>query len=577
MAPEHDPKVAGDSPPHIRDGSSESAQADPPTGRQAAWNYLVFGLSKSSTLIMTVVVARLLDPADFGLFALALLVVNLFDYVKDLGVGGALVQSPRGWNRLAPTGLTLSVAFGVLAGAALALLAPVGAAVLHRPALEPLIRVLAIGLTISALSAIPAARLRRDLDFRQRIWPEFLGAATKSVLTIALAATGHGVWSLVYGQLAGTVLTTVLYWWVARTPVKFGFDGSEARGLIRFGASLTGVSLLSFAIYNVDYLAIGIRLGDTQLGFYTLAYRLPELLVLNLCIVISEVLFSALSRLQHARERLADHYLKVLTAAMALSAPISIALAAAAPAVIATLYGHQYADAAPVLAVLSIYALLFSVSFHAGDVFKAIGRPSLLIATGTGRLALMVGPIWWAAGHSIVWVALMLLLVELVPFFVNILLVRKVAGIRLGVLWRAVLRPMPAAIGMGVVMLGVAHLTAALPAPVILVIAAAAGLLTYVLGLWLSAPELFQAGLSVVRSIRGRVPGGSAGGDAESEQTAESVGEVPARQPRAGVVITTLVMLGLSPVVALLYSLRSWFRTSTGRGAGPTPRIGGSR
>lgn len=575
MAAEQDLNAAGDSHPRTRDGSSESAHSDPPTGRQAAWNYLVFGLSKSSTLIMTVVVARLLDPADFGLFALALLVVNLFDYMKDLGVSGALVQSPRSWSRLAPTGLTLSVTFGVIAGVALAVLAPVGAALLHRPELEPLVRVLAIGLTISALGAIPAARLRRDLDFRQRIWPEFLGAATKAVLTIALAANGYGVWSLVYGQLAGTVLTTVLYWWVARTPVRFGFDRSEARGLIGYGASLTGVALLSFAIYNVDYLAIGVRLGDTQLGLYTLAYRLPELLVLNLCIVISEVLFSALSRLQHARERLADHYLKVLTAATALSAPISVALAAAAPAVIATLYGHRYADAAPVLAVLSIYALLFSTSWHAGDIFKAIGRPSLLIATGTGRLALMVGPIWWAAGHSIVLVALMLLLVELVPFVVNILLVHRVAGIRLRLLWRAALRPMPAAIGMGVVMLAIAHLAASLPAPVILVCAGAAGLLTYVLGLWLTAPELFDAGLSVARSLRGRLPGGSAIEDSGSGQTADNGSA--AGPPRTGVVITTLVMLGLSPLVALVYSLRHWLSSSRGRGAGPTSRIGGPR
>jgi PST family polysaccharide transporter len=551
VAPEEDPSVAGDSPRPIQDELPPPADPPSSTGRQAAWNYLVFGLSKSSTLIMTIVAARLLDPADFGLFALALLVVNLFDYMKDLGVGAALVQSPRNWDRLAPTGLTLSVIFGAIAGAALAVAAPLGAALLHRPELTPLIRVLAIGLAISALSAIPAARLRRDLDFRQRIWPEFLGATMKSVLTIALAATGFGVWSLVYGQLAGTVVMSILYWWVARTPLKFGFDAAEARDLIRFGAALTGVALLTFAISNVDYLSIGVRLGDSQLGLYTLAYRIPELLVLNLCIVISEVLFSALSRLQHARDRLAEHYLEVMTAAMALSAPISVALAAAAPAVIQTLYGSQYSGAAPVLVVLSIYTLVFSVSWHAGDVFKAIGRPWLLIATGTGRLLLMTGPIWWAAGHSIVLVALMLLLVELVPFVGNILLVRSVAGIALGSLWNAVLRPIPAAIGMGVVMLGLTQLTQALPAPVVLICAVAAGLLTYVLGLQLSAPELFDAGASVARSVRGRL------GRPTATVTAGPRAEVAQAGPLTRLAIVVLVMIGLSPVLAVLRCLRS--------------------
>lgn len=502
MAPEHR-NVDGENRDRAEEQPPAEPGATPATGRQAAWNYLVFGLSKSSTLIMTIVAARLLDPADFGLFTLALLVVNLFDYMKDLGVGAALVQSPGKWERLAPTGLTLTVIFGVVAGGLLAVTAPLGAEILHQPGLTPLIRVLAIGLTISALSAIPAARLRRDLDFRQRIWPEFLGSVVKATLTIVLAAQGHGVWSLVYGQLAGTVVLTVLYWWVARTPVVFGFDRQQAKGLVRYGTALTGVSLLSFAMFNMDYLFIGMRRGDEQLGLYTLAYRLPDLLVLALCSVISDVLFSALSRLQHDRDRLGGHYLEVIAATMALSAPISVALAAAAPAVIGTLYGPEYAGAAPVLVVLAIYALLFSVSWHAGDVFKAMGRPALLIATGTGRLALMVGPVWWAAGHSIVLVGVMLLAVESVMFTVNTVLVRRVAGIGLRELGIAVVRPLPAAVAMGAVMLAMTWLTDGLPAPVVLLIAVPAGLLTYVVGLRLTARQLYDAGAGVARRVLG--------------------------------------------------------------------------
>jgi lipopolysaccharide exporter len=458
--------------------------------------------------------------------------------------------------------LTLSAVFGVVAGASLAVFAPFGAHVVHQPGLTPLIRVLAIGLTISAFSAIPAARLRRDLDFRQRIWPEFLGSAVKAVLTIALAATGHGVWSLVYGQLAGTVLTTILYWVVARTRVAFGFDRQQARNLIRYGSALTGVALLSFAMFNMDYLFIGMRQGDEQLGLYTLAYRLPDLLVLALCNVISEVLFSSLSRLQDARERLSEHFLEVMAVTMALSAPISVGLATAAPAVIATLYGPQYSGAAPVLVVLSVYGLLFSVSWHAGDVFKAIGRPALLLGTGSARLVLMVGPLWWAAGRSIVMVALMLVAVECALFTVNALLLRTVGGITPGQLWNAVGRPLPAALGMGVVMLGLAHLMSGLPAPAALFAALAAGLLTYVLGLQLSAPALFEAGLSVVRAVRGRHATESAGGESVAAESADSS---VVSQPRVRPVVVVLVMLGLSPVVAAVNGVRWTFGKRGGR------------
>lgn len=476
---------------------------------------------------MTVVLARLLSPADFGLFAFALLIVNLFDYVKDLGVSAALVQSPRNWNRLAPTGLTLSVMFGVLAGTILAGAAGVIATALDHPDLTPLIRVLAIGLMISALSAIPAARMRRDLDFRSRILPEFLGAAVKAALTIVLAVEGLGVWSLVYGQLAAAVVTTILYWSVARTAIRFGFDREEASALIRFGIPVSAVTVVAFAIYNVDYLAVGSRLGDHELGLYTLAYRIPELVVLNLCIVISEVLFSSLSRLQHDRRALAEHYLQVLGVVIALTAPVSVALAAVAPALIEILYGPAYAGAATVLAVLSLYALTYSASFHSGDVYKAISRPSILTAINTGKLVVMIGPIWWAASRSIVMVGLVLLATELVHFVVRMLLVRTVAGLALPDLLKAVLRPMPAAVCMGAVMLCVEHFAAPFPLPVSLFVTVLAGLLTYVVGLRVTAPELFYAGLAVVQSVRYR-------SEVESTTTGMPVVTPSAGECRAG-------------------------------------------
>lgn len=501
---QEDSKLSGDSFDSTQDTPSTVHDSTPATGRQSAWNYLVFGLSKSSTLIMTVVVARMLTPADFGVFALALLVANLFDYMKDFGVGLALVQRPGNWNRFAPTGLTLTVITGVVVGASLAVAAPFLAAMMHQPSLTPLIRVLAIGLVISALGMFPDAWLRRSLDFRRRLWPVFVGSMAKAVLTIVLAASGLGVWSLAWGQVVGTIVTTVMYWLVARTPMKFGFDWHEARDMVRFGASLTAVALLAYAMFNTDYFFIGLRLGDTQLGMYTLAYRLPELLVLALCVVISDVLLSSLSRLQDSRERMNEHYLEVTTAAMALTAPISLALAAVAPAVINTMYGPAYADAAPALTVLSFYVLFMSMSHHAGDLFKAIGRPGILVIFGSGRLALLIGAVWWAAGHSIVMVALALIVVEIAPFTATVIALRRMANISYGASARSILRPMPAAVVMGAVMWVGGRWLASLPSIVVLVITALVGLAVYLLMLRLTARDLFDKGVAAVRSARGR-------------------------------------------------------------------------
>lgn len=472
------------------------------TGRQVIWNFATFGLSKTLALIMTVIVARLLNPSDFGLFALALLVLNAFDYVKDLGVSAAMVQSPEPWNRLAPSSLTLSVIFGVASGGSIAAIAPLAAMALHNPELTALLRVLAVGLAVTALSIVPAARLRRDLDFRRRLWPESLSAAVKAVLTIVFAAEGLGVWSLAYGQLAGALTLTGLYWWFSRTPVRFGFDRRQARSLLRYGIPHSAATLIAFAIYNVDYLAIGIQLGNRELGIYTIAYRLPELLVLNLCVVISEVLFSTLSRLQHAPSELAQQYLRVTVVTATLSAPVGSCLAAAAPEVVETLYGPAYSDAGPVLAVLAVYALLYSASWHAGDVFKAMGRPSLLAAIGGVKLVVMVGPIWWAAGNSIVAVGLVLLAVEVVSLGVNLVIASKLAGLSLAALAKATLQPVPAAASAAAVIMGIRPITAGMPGPLGLCIDLLAGLPIYAAALRFTARDAFHSVLAVVQLLR---------------------------------------------------------------------------
>ena len=471
----------------------------PSTGRQTVWNYLIFALSKSSTLLMTIVVARMLTPTEFGVFALAVLVVNLFDYVKDLGVAAALVQNRRDWGVLAPTGLTLSILFGLIASGLLAATADLAADALGEPELDALIRVLAIGLAISALSTIPLAWLRRSMNFSARLIPEFAGAVAKTGLTIGLAAAGLGVWSLAYGQLAAAVVMTALYWRAARIGPSIGFEREVSRELIRFGLPVTAVTLLAYAIYNVDYLAIGERLGATDLGFYTLAYRVPELVVLSLCIVVSEVLFSALSMRQDDRDALIGHYVQALTAVAALTFPIGIGLALVAQPLVYTLYGDEYASSAPILSVLAIYTAVYSASFHAGDVFKAIGRPGILTAINAGKLAVLVGPIWWAAGHSALMVAYALLGVELVHFVVRMTVLHKLTGTTWGAIAGALWRPIAAAVPMGLVVYAAARVTDGLAAPLELLVLVLIGMCVYALLLRFTAPQLFDTAYGMVR------------------------------------------------------------------------------
>ena len=396
---------------------------------QAILNYVVFGITRCSTMIMTVVLARLLSPADFGLFALGLVLLNLFDYIRDFGVTAALVQHRAPLARLLPTGLSISLVFGLVIGLAALGLAPVLADLLGHPELTPIVRALAVALLISSFNAIPQATLRRGLDFGRRLVPEVSGALVKLGVGVGMAAAGTGIWSLVWAQLAGSLVTTLLYWMVVRPPFRLGFENRIAIDLLRFGLPVTAVTFLAYLVYNLPATIVGRRLGAEDVGFYSLGFRLAELTVLSLCTVIGEVLFSALARIQDDKKGLADGYRSAVGTVVAITFPIGLGMAVTAPELVGVLYGSEFAAAAGPLALLSIFVALHSATFHAGDMLKAIGHPAILTYLSVGGLVVLVPAIWIAAGHSLVAVAGTLLGVEVLNFVTRLIIVRRVLGV----------------------------------------------------------------------------------------------------------------------------------------------------
>ncbi|GAA1861220.1 lipopolysaccharide biosynthesis protein [Pseudonocardia ailaonensis] len=399
---------------------------------QALWNYVVFGITRFSTLIMTVVLARLLSPEDFGLFALGLVLLNLFDYVRDFGVTAALVQHRTPLARLLPTGLTISLLFGLVIGVAALGFAPLLADLLGHPELTPIVRALAVALLISSFNALPQATLRRGLDFGRRLAPEVSGALVKLAVGVGLAASGAGIWSLVWAQLAGSLITTVLYWVIVRPPFRLGFDRRIAVDLLRFGVPVTAVTFLAYLVYNLPATIVGRRLGAEEVGFYSLGYRLAELTVLSLCTVIGEVLFSALARIQDDPRGLADGYRTAVGTVVAITFPVGLGMAAVAPDLVSLLYGSQFAAAAQPLMLLSVFVALHSATFHAGDMLKAIGHPAILTYLSVGGLVVLVPVLWIAAGHSLTMVAAALIGVEVANFVARLVIVRRVLGLPIG-------------------------------------------------------------------------------------------------------------------------------------------------
>jgi PST family polysaccharide transporter len=374
----------------------------------SALNYLAFILSKGTTFVATIILTRLLTPDDFGLLALGLF-ITYFDGLSDFGVGAAYIFQPTRDQVTEDRTSSIAFIFNQLWGGILATLAYFCASEItsffHEPRILPIIQVLAIGFIISSLGNIHEARLRKALLFRRRFIVEIAKSLSKAGLSIGLALNDFGVWSLVWGQLGAGLVATVCYWLLSGWLPKWEFDLKIYRSLVGYGAQIALMLLLGTFIQNLDYLLIGRRMDAVQLGIYTMAFRLPELLILNISSVISPALFPAYARLQHNAEALQTAFLSTTRYISLITFPLGVGTAIISPHFVSLFFTERWAAAIPVMQILSLYATVATIGFNVGDIYKAVGRPDILTKLAIIHLAIAGPALWYASGVDIVSVA----------------------------------------------------------------------------------------------------------------------------------------------------------------------------
>jgi PST family polysaccharide transporter len=444
---------------------------------------LAFASGKLIVLATTIVLARLLSPQEYGLVALALVLMAYAETIADAGVAQALVYLPR-TAIMSRSALLISVLLGLALASAAVLAAPLIAGLFNLPDVVPLVQVLGLSVLAQSCGAVPEALLRRDLLFKQLTAAPVIRAATMGTVTLLLAFGGHGAWSLAAGTAAGSVAYAATCWFLVRgrAPWQIWRVGKDAlRANIKFGAPVAGSSLLARLIFDVDYLIIGLLLGAQALGFYTLAFRLPEALILNVFFVLSTVLFPLYAQVRGDPERLRDGYLKSVQIQSLYGVTAGVGLAVLAPIIIPLLFGEKWMDAVLPLVFLALYAAARSLGAGANDVYKALGRPGLSIAISIVRLVILVPVLLLATRWGIIGVACAQLVVALLFACGMQGVAAKVIKIRARRLWRAVVPGLVCGAAVAVAGLG----TLALPH----------------LGSWLTMALVVVTGMGLVYAI----------------------------------------------------------------------------
>ena len=417
------------------------------TLRGVVWAYGSYAGGRLLVLLSTAVLARVLTPDEFGVVALAIVFTAFLETVRELGVTQAVVIAPEDEvEEWAQTAWRFSVSLGTAVALLVAALAPLAASFFDEPRLTGLMMVLGLNFPLRALGSTHYALAQRALDFRTRTVAEFSDVVVRGGLGIALALAGFGAWSLVLGYVAGTLaLVTALWLRMAWRP-RFGHARAPVRRLIGFGGTVTAVDLVHALIAYVDNFFCGRELGTRALGIYTLAFRLPSLMVENLAIVAAQALFPAFATVD--RDQLARAYLVALRYTLTVVVPMAVPLALLAEPVLVVAFGDQWRGGATAMAVLTTYMAASTITIPAGVIFKATGRAGLLLRLAVPRLILLVVALAIFADEGIVAIALCQLGGAVALMLANLVLASKQLRVGAVAIAKAVSAPLLAGAAM---------------------------------------------------------------------------------------------------------------------------------
>ncbi|HEV7657192.1 MAG TPA: lipopolysaccharide biosynthesis protein [Mycobacteriales bacterium] len=469
---------------------------DEELGRQVKhglkWSFVNNVVSRAGQVVVGIVLARLLTPYDYGVFAAALIAYAVLISCSELGVTVALV-SRRGDSRtIGPTVTSLSWASGAVLTIAIWLTAPTIADHLHTPAAAGVLRVLGLAIFVAGLSAAPSAIVQRDFQQRTRFAADTANFVVSTVVAIVGVALGGGALALAWSRVAGNAVAAVIVVLAARERYRPGWNRAVAKDLLAFGLPLTGASALAFAVLNVDYVVVAGVLGPVALGYYLIAFNLSSFPVTAFSTVVRSVSLPAFGRLRDRPDQAGPAFVDATRLLVLVSAPVAVLLAVLGRPLIDFLYGSVWVPAALPLAFLAGLGL-FRVFHELGyDYLTARGKPRLVLLIQLGWLValgvlLPVGAHLRALpgigiGHLIAAFGLVL------PAY---LLVLRRYDIALGPLLRVVLRPVLGAAATAAVALaarfGFTH-----PLPELLV-GGAGGVLVYLAVVGPQLPGRFQA------------------------------------------------------------------------------------
>ncbi|MBL0923224.1 MAG: lipopolysaccharide biosynthesis protein [Sphingomonadaceae bacterium] len=458
----------------------------------------------------TLAVIRILEPSDYGLFAMTSVVLVFLNFLNGYGFVSALIQS----EKVEPIRIRQAFGMLILVNAGLATtqffaVAPLAAAYYKEPIIADMLRWQSLIYLSTPFLILPEAMLTRNLDFRKPAIVNLTSAFVGAAIALGMAFQGYGVWTLVFAPIAIFWTRAMALMVATRFWIRPSFDFTGAGGIFGFGTAMLAAHGFWIVQSQSDIFIAGRAFDNHDLGLYAEALFLTQIFAAKFVPPLNEVAFPAYARLQNDRAALSAGFLKAVRLIMLIACPLYLGMAVSAQPFVDVLMGPKWSEAAPIVAILALAMPVMTLHILFAPALNALGLPSIVVRNSILGAILMPAVYLFAVQYGADGLAWGWLVAFPVLLAFTIYQARPHIGFTVRGLAASVLPGLVAAVAMaGLVWAADRALLLKwwpdVPAPIHLAVLVAVGGLAYTTMLWFGARQTFMEVVNLV--IRRKPP-----------------------------------------------------------------------
>lgn len=331
------------------------------------------------SFVVSIVLARLLMPEDYGTVALVTVFTTIMQVFVDSGLSTALIQKKDADDLDFSSVFYFNFVVCIILYLIMYFIAPIIAAFYNIPELTPIIRVISLTIVISGIKGVQQSYVSRNMLFKRFFYATLGGTIFSAFLGIAMAYAGLGVWAIVVQQLSNTAIDTLILWITVKWRPRLIFSWERLRGLLGFGWKILCSALLETGYNNLRSLLIGKTYSSVDLAYYNEGNKFPYLIVANINSSLNSVLLPAMSKEQDDKDRVKSMTRRSITVSCYIMAPLMIGLACCAGTVVEIVLTEKWLPCVFFLQIFCITYMFYPIHTANLNAIKAMGRSDLFL------------------------------------------------------------------------------------------------------------------------------------------------------------------------------------------------------